>query len=86
MIETVLPEGTQLIEKTGEPSPVPMCGHVTSSYHSDCLGYPVALALVTGGRSRKDETIYAALPEGDPFPVQIVAPTFYDPRGRRQHV
>ena len=83
---TVLPEGTQFIEKTGEPLPVPMCGHVTSSYRSACLGHPIALALVTGGRSRKDETIYAALPEGDPLPVQIVAPTFYDPRGRRQHV
>ena len=83
---TVLPEGTQLIEKTGEASPVPMCGHVTSSYHSACLSHPIALALVAGGRSRKGESIYAALPEGDPLRVQIVAPTFYDSRGRRQHV
>ena len=82
----VLPEGTQLIEKTGEPAPVPMCGHVTSSYRSACLDHPIALALVAGGRGRKGETIYAALPEREPLPVKIVAPTFYDPRGRRQHV
>ena len=71
---------------TGKPAPVPMCGHVTSSYRSACLGHPIALALVAGGRSRRGETIYAALPEGDPLPVRIVAPAFYDPGGLRQHV
>ena len=84
--QTVLPEGTQLIEETGQPIPVPMCGHVTSSYRSACLGHPIALALVAGGRKRKGETVYAALPGREPLPVQIVAPTFYDPKGRRQHV
>ena len=83
---TVLPEGTQLIERTGQPAPVPMCGHVTSSYRSACLGHPIALALVAGGRNRKGETVHAALPGREPLPVQIVAPTFYDPGGRRQHV
>ena len=102
---TVLPEGTQLIDETGEPGspwqksgvaprlsrrpagkPVPMCGHVTSSYRSACLGHPIALALVAGGRGRKGETIYAALPGREPLPVQIVSPVFYDPGGQRQHV
>jgi len=83
---TALAEGTQLVGETGRPTPVPVCGHVTSSYRSACLGHPFALALVAGGRNRKGETIYAALPEGNPFPVQIVAPAFYDPKGRRQHV
>ena len=83
---TVLPEGTQLVEETGRPTPVPMCGHVTSSYRSACLGHPIALALVAGGRNRKGETIHAALPDREPLPVQIVTPAFYDPRGRRQHV
>jgi sarcosine oxidase subunit alpha len=31
--------------------PVPMLGHVTSSYHSAALGRPFALALVAGGRA-----------------------------------
>ena len=84
--QTVLPEGTQLIEETSQPTPVPMCGHVTSSYRSPCLGHPIALALVAGGRKRKGETVYAALPGREPLPVQIVATAFYDPKGRRQHV
>ena len=85
---TVLPEGTQLIEEAGRtgPAPVPMCGHVTSSYHSACLGHPVALALVAGGRARKGDNVFAALPGREPLPVQVVSPVFYDPEGERQHV
>ncbi|MYF00545.1 MAG: FAD-dependent oxidoreductase [Gammaproteobacteria bacterium] len=83
---TVLPEGTQLIEDIVRTEPVPMCGHVTSSYDSACLGHPVALALVAGGRARKDETLFAALPGREPLPVQVVSPAFYDPRGERQNV
>ena len=83
---TVLPEGTQLVDTPGAREPVPMCGHVTSSYKSACLGHPIALALVAGGRARKGETIFAALPGREPLPVTIAAPVFYDPKGERQHV
>ena len=83
---TVLPEGTQLVDAAGQPSPVPMCGHVTSSYMSASLGHPIALALVEGGRGRKGETIFAALSGREPLPVTITAPVFYDPKGERQHV
>jgi sarcosine oxidase subunit alpha len=83
---TVLPEGTQLVDASGRPQPVPMCGHVTSSYMSACLGHPIALALVERGRARKGETIYAALNGRGPVPVEIVSPVFYDPKGERQHV
>ena len=81
---TVPPEGTQLVDTTA--CDAAMCGHVTSSYFSACLDHPIALALVAGGKARKGETIYAALPGRDPLPAQIVSPVFYDPRGRRQHV
>ena len=87
---TVLPEGTQLIERTGrgviETRPVPMCGHVTSSYFSPSLGHPVALALVAGGRARKGDNVFAALPGREPLPVEVVSPAFYDPKGERQNV
>ena len=83
---TVLPEGTQLIEKTGRTTPVPMCGHVTSSYHSAFMDHPIALALVAGGRARKGDTLFAALPGSEPVPVQVVSPVFYDPKGERQNV
>mgnify|MGYP001824313197 CR=1 FL=1 len=82
---TVLPEGAQLIDAIGQGQPVPMCGHVTSSYFSACLGHPVALALVERGRARKGETIYAAVRDRDPVAVEIVSPVFYDPKGERQH-
>ena len=82
---TVLPEGAQLIENPEAAIPVPMCGHVTSSYDSACLGHPIALALVAAGRSRKGESIIASLRDGSAVSAKIVAPTFYDPEGERQH-
>ena len=81
---TVLPEGTQLIGSKDKPAA--MCGHVTSSYLSACVGHPIALGLVAGGRKRTGDTIYAALRGRDPLPVQIASPVFYDPSGQRQHV
>jgi sarcosine oxidase subunit alpha len=83
--KTVLPEGTQLIEDPSATAPVPMCGHVSSSYMSACLGHPIALALVAGGHSRKDETIYASLADGSAMPVRIVSPVFYDQKNERQN-
>ena len=80
---TVLPEGTQLIDSKNKPAA--MCGHVTSSYFSACLGHPIALGLVAGGRKRAGDMICAALPGRDPLPVQIASPVFYDPPGKRQH-
>lgn len=82
----VLPEGAQLIVDPGASPPVPMIGHVTSSYFSACLGHPIALALVSAGHSRLGETVHAALAGGRSVPVQIVSPVFYDPDGKRQRV
>ena len=81
----VLPEGTQLVEQPGGDPPIPKLGHVTSSYYSACLGYPIALALVNAGRARKGDVIYAALRDGRYTRVRIVSPVFYDPKGERQH-
>ena len=45
---------------TGRGSPpVPMIGHVTSSYMSPAVGRSIALALVKGGRARLGEAVYA---------------------------
>ena len=81
-----LPEGTQLVERPGGALLVPKLGHVTSSYHSACLGHPIALALVGAGRARKGDVIHAALRDGRHVPVKVVSPVFYDPKGERQHV
>ncbi|MEJ7745142.1 MAG: glycine cleavage T C-terminal barrel domain-containing protein [Nocardioidaceae bacterium] len=84
---TRLPEGTQLVSPgvaiTPEQGPVPMLGHVTSSYHSAALGRPFALALVTNGRNRIGETLLA--PVGDQLvEVQVAQPVLFDPEGSKR--
>ncbi|GAA3743443.1 sarcosine oxidase subunit alpha [Spinactinospora alkalitolerans] len=83
-LELVLPEGSQLVE-TPEPGPppVPMLGHVTSSYRSAALGRGFALAMVKSGRARIGETVYS--PVGDRLvPVTITDTVFYDKEGARR--
>ena len=77
----VLPEGAQLTEvdvalPRGHGSkPVPMIGHVTSSYMSPNLGRSFALALVCSGRSRLGAELYVPL-EGRAAKVRLVEPVF----------
>ncbi len=84
--QKVLPEGTQLIEKPTAITPVPMIGHVTSSYFSPTLGRSIALAVVKGGQSRKGSVVHASLMSGESVAAQICSPVFYDATGERQHV
>ena len=84
---TVLPEGAQIIEfvssGTLPPPPVPMLGHVTSSYRSAALGRPFALALVKGGRARIGDTVH--VPVGDTLvPVEVTGSVLVDPEGARR--
>ncbi|MGW4540651.1 sarcosine oxidase subunit alpha family protein [Streptomyces chartreusis] len=81
---TFLPEGTHLIaEGVLLTPPVPMLGHVTSSYRSAALGRTFALALVKGGRDRIGERLFA--PVGDRLvPVTVASPVLYDPEGARR--
>ncbi|MFF9038873.1 sarcosine oxidase subunit alpha family protein [Streptomyces sp. NPDC014892] len=81
---TFLPEGTHLVADSVLPAPpVPMLGHVTSSYRSAALGRTFALALVKGGRDRVGERLYA--PVGDRLvPVTVASPVLYDPEGARR--
>lgn len=82
--QTPVPEGSQLVNDPDAPIPVPMCGHVTSSYTSAWLGHPIALGLVSEGRKRKGETIFAMPSDGRKIPMKIVSPVFYDPKAERQ--
>ncbi|MCE3275213.1 MAG: soxA [Propionibacteriaceae bacterium] len=82
-----LPEGTQLIGHTVAVNagiePVPMLGHVTSSYHSAALGRSFALALIKNGRNLIGQTLTAAV--GDRLVDVVVAETvLYDPEGKRR--
>ncbi|WP_416983935.1 sarcosine oxidase subunit delta family protein [Streptomyces sp. T028] len=81
---TFLPEGTHLVADSVLPAPpVPMLGHVTSSYRSAALDRTFALALIKGGRERIGERLYA--PVGDRLvPVTVTGPVLYDPEGARR--
>ena len=85
--QTVLPEGSQIVEfcTRGQlpPPPVPMLGHVTSSYRSAELGRPFALALVKGGRSRIGDTVHVPV-NGDLVPVEVTGSVLVDPEGARR--
>ncbi len=83
--QSVIAEGAQLVNDLSAPEPVPMCGHVSSSYMSACLGHPIALALVEGGRARRNEIVHAWSAGREPIPARIVSPVFYDPRNERQN-
>jgi sarcosine oxidase subunit alpha len=79
----LLPEGAQLVwEDTGR-TPMPMAGHVTSSYRSATLGRTFALGLVEGGHGRHGETIASPL-AGGTIEAEITAPVFLDPQGLRR--
>jgi sarcosine oxidase subunit alpha len=81
----LLPEGAQLIATETVPAPpVPMLGHVTSSYRSAALGRTFALALVRSGRERIGETLYAPLDDGTVAAVAVTDPVLYDKEGARR--
>ncbi|WP_188196931.1 sarcosine oxidase subunit alpha family protein [Nonomuraea sp. SYSU D8015] len=80
----LLPEGTHLVSTATLPEPpVPMLGHVTSSYRSAALGRTFALALVKGGQGRVGERLYAPV-AGTLVPVTVTSHVLYDPEGARR--
>ncbi|SLI24148.1 glycine cleavage system T protein (aminomethyltransferase) [Mycobacteroides abscessus subsp. bolletii] len=85
--QTVLPEGAQIIEAPADgvlpPPPVPMLGHVTSSYRSAELARPFALALVKGGHARLGDTL-TAIVDGTLVPVEVTGSVLVDPEGARR--
>ena len=80
---TVIPEGAQLVNDAGAPIPLPMVGHVSSSYYSACCGHSIAMALVKGGHHRMGETVYAPLANGRVIEATITEPVFYDKEGAK---
>ncbi len=80
-----VPEGSQVVspEHAGAEPPVPMLGHVTSSYRSAVLDRTFALAMVAGGRDRIGGHVVAPTLEG-PIEAEVTAPVFYDPQGARR--
>jgi sarcosine oxidase subunit alpha len=81
--EALLPEGAQIVLDSDAAPPVPMLGHVTSSYRSAALGRTFALALVAGGRERIGTTVYAWAPAGATQAI-VAEPVVWDREGARR--
>jgi sarcosine oxidase subunit alpha len=86
-----VPEGAQLVVPADlpptldgpAPHPVPMAGHVTSSYLSAELGRGFALALLEGGALRHGERL-VAVAGAEASDVEVTGPVFVDPEGTRR--
>ncbi len=84
--DELLPEGAQLVAPDArlDRAPVPMLGHVTSSYRSAALGRTFALAMIRAGRDRIGQTVLAPLADGRTIAATIVEPVVVDPDNRRR--
>ena len=79
---TVLEEGAQIVANPGQPVPMKMIGHVTSSYWSENCGRSIAMALLVDGRARMGETLFVPMP-GETIEVEVCSPVFFDEKGGR---
>ncbi|MGF2685636.1 sarcosine oxidase subunit alpha [Marinobacter sp. DUT-3] len=82
----VLPEGAQAVDNPNHPKPVPMLGHVTSSYYSANLGRSIAMGVIKNGHKRMGETVHYPLVDGRVVEAEICSTIFLDPKGERQNV
>ena len=84
--QEVLPEGGQIVDDPSARTPVPMLGHVTSSYYSPNLGRSIAMGIVKGGRRREGDLVHVSIGAGRSIPARIASASFYDPKGEKQNV
>ncbi|SDM21032.1 sarcosine oxidase subunit alpha [Franzmannia pantelleriensis] len=84
--KVVLEEGAQIVFDPNHAIPMPMVGHVTSSYYSPTLDSGFALAVVKGGQQRMGESVYLPMADGSVHEAEITSTIFIDPKGERQHV
>ncbi len=82
----VLPEGAQGVFDPKAPIPMPMVGHISSSYWSANLGRSIAMGFVKGGLDKMGEKVYYPLADGRTIEAEICSPIFLDPKGERQNV
>lgn len=84
--KVVLQEGSQIVNNASDQIPLPMLGHVTSSYYSACVGRSIALALLKNGHQRMGETVHVTTPTGGFVSAKIGSTIFLDPQGEKQNV
>jgi sarcosine oxidase subunit alpha len=79
-----IPRAAKIVADPGHALPNPMLGHVTSWCDSPNACASIALALVSAGRRRHGETLWAVSPlAGAKVEVTVGPPVFIDPDGVR---
>ena len=79
-----IPRAAKIVADPGRAAPNPMLGHVTSWCYSPNVDASIALALVSGGRSRHGEHLWAVSPLANAtVEVTVGPPVFVDPDGER---
>ncbi|MDQ2916015.1 MAG: sarcosine oxidase subunit alpha family protein [Pseudomonadota bacterium] len=82
-----IPRGAKIVADPDHALPNPMLGHVTSWCFSPHVDAWIALALVSGGRARHGETLWAVSPlAGAKVQVKVGPSCFIDPNGERLRV
>jgi glycine cleavage system aminomethyltransferase T len=82
--KTLLPPGAKIVADPDRAPPNPCLGELTSTTWSPSLDMPVGLALVSAGRARHGERLFAVSPlMRQRVEVEIRSPVFFDPEGER---
>jgi sarcosine oxidase subunit alpha len=80
----ILEEGGQIVAEKGDHRPIPMIGHITSSYYSANLGRSFALAMISNGTEKIGDRVYVPM-DGKTITCEVTAPIFFDAEGVRLH-
>jgi sarcosine oxidase subunit alpha len=84
--KTLLPQGAKIVSDPDRRAPNPCLGELTSTTLSPVLGIPIGLALLSAGRTRYRERLFAVSPlMGQQVEIEIRNPVFFDPDGERLH-
>ena len=82
--KTLLPPGAKIVSNPDRSAPMPCLGELTSTTFSPMLGMPIGLALLSAGRARYRERLFAVSPlMGQQVEIEIRRPVFFDPEGER---
>ncbi len=79
----ILSEGQHIISNQIISTPMPMLGHITSSYLSPTLGSSFGLAVIKDGHNLIGTSAFASTPDQKTIAVNIVKPIFYDEENKR---
>jgi len=78
-----LEEGQHIILNQTITTPIPMLGHITSSYHSPTLRHSFGLAVIKDGHSLIGKKAYASTSDQKTIAIEIVKPIFYDENNKK---